>query len=198
MHTEFDGKVFAIVPKRDRTPGHDDARGGLSLVVHAVDPKMDMHFQQRFHNRKVLPLGCRIEFLFARFAWTIFSAGLLSPFLDKCVTSRLILVHDRNTGTSTVESRNPEQARGLLAASQSRSASPRKRRAPGAAGDHLSYPGYDPFYSDMEDDSQAETGSTEKSPSRGRSRKRLRVGEDAKRPDTVVEEWAQEEPGVEA
>ncbi|KAK0743412.1 hypothetical protein B0T18DRAFT_490156 [Schizothecium vesticola] len=107
-------------------------------------------------SENVIPLRSdmhTIEFLFDRFAWTIFSAGLLNPFLDRCVTSRRILVHDRNTGTSTVESRNPEQARGLLAASQSRSASPRKRKAPGAAGDHLSYLGYDPLYSDMEDDS---------------------------------------------
>lgn len=57
-------------------------------------------------------LAC--EVLFARFAWTVFSPGVLRPFLDRCVTNRYLLVHDPETGEMTVETWSPEQSRAIL------------------------------------------------------------------------------------
>lgn len=101
MHTVFDDKVFAIVPKRDpMLPGQDtQGGGGLSLVMHVVNPVSDSYFHHHYHNRKLLPLRCSIECLFARFAWTLFSPGVLGAFLNKCIMSRRLLVYDPNTGT---------------------------------------------------------------------------------------------------
>lgn len=110
--TVFSEKVFALVPKRD--PANHPS--GVSLVVHVVNPHHDMAFQTHIQNRRVTAPNCRTELLFARFAWTVFSPGLLRPFLDRCVTNRLLLVHDKETGELTVETRNPEQARAILAA----------------------------------------------------------------------------------
>lgn len=157
IHTVFDNKTFAIVPKRDR------GRGDLSLVVHIVNPIPDSYFNWHYHNRKLLPLECSIECLFARFAWTIFSPGVLGAFLTRCTTSRSLLVLDPSTGTATVESRSYEQVQAILAASRSRSASPKKRVASEAADDHQPHDN-DLYHDDTEDSGFVET--------RGRSRKR--------------------------
>lgn len=126
MHTVFDDKNFAIVPKRDQ-------EGVLLPVVHVINPISDSYFYRRYHNRQMLPLRCSAECLFVRFAWTLFQPTVL-VFLSSCITSRRVLVYDPSTGTSTVESRNYEQVRAMLAASRSRSASPRKRPASEVAG----------------------------------------------------------------
>ncbi|KAK5658992.1 hypothetical protein OQA88_1078 [Cercophora sp. LCS_1] len=107
IHTVFDDKNFAIVPKRDQ--------GGLSPVVHVVNPISDGYFHRHYHNRQMLPLWCSVECLFARFAWTLFQPAVL-VFLSSCITSRRILVYDPGTGTSTVESRNHEQVQAMLTA----------------------------------------------------------------------------------
>ncbi|GAB1319859.1 hypothetical protein MFIFM68171_10069 [Madurella fahalii] len=170
IHTVFDDKVFAIVPKRDQRSGQE-APGELSLVTHIINPILDNYFNLYYHNRKLLPLKCSIECLFARFTCTIFSPGVIGVFLKKCITSRRLLVYDPGTGTSTVESRNREQAQALLAASRSRSASPRKRPALEAVGNVVSVLEDGQPY-DIEDESQADSGFMERSPSRGRSKKR--------------------------
>lgn len=178
MHTVFDDKVFAIVPKRDHTLAQG-GRADLSLAVHVINPISDPYFHQTFHNRRLLPLLCSIECLFARFAWTIFSPHVLGHFLNRCITQRHLLVRDRTTGTPTVETRGPDQLRALLAASRSRSASPRKRKAPGAADSDASLAEYGTPNSDIVDSSQGDSEwSTETSPSRGRSRKRKRASDD--------------------
>lgn len=82
--------------------------------MHVVNPHLDMGFQQVFHNRRVIAPNCRTEVLFARFAWTVFSPGVLRPFLDRCVTNRYLLVHDPETGEMTVETWSPEQSRAIL------------------------------------------------------------------------------------
>lgn len=178
IHTVFDDKVFAIVPKRNQTQGHE-SQGQLSLVLHVVNPITDDYFHQYYHNRKLLPIRCSIECLFARFAWTIFTPGVLGHFLDKCITSRLLLVHDAATGTMTIESRDREQVNALLAASRSRSASPKKRKVPDIASNDAG-PQYD-LYGDIGDDSETDSGSTETNASRGRPRKR---------------QWANDEEGL--
>jgi hypothetical protein len=126
IHTVFDDKTFAIVPKRDQT-------GRLAPVVHMVNSISDTYFHRHYHNREILPLWCSVECLFARFAWSLFQPAVL-VFLSSCITSRRVLLYDSSTGTSTVESRNHEQVRAMLAASRSRSASPRKRPAYEVAG----------------------------------------------------------------
>ncbi|KAK1754105.1 hypothetical protein QBC47DRAFT_362081 [Echria macrotheca] len=66
----------------------------------------------------------------------------------------------------------------LLAALRSRSASPGKRKAPEAAGNDAKLLEYDPLDSGIGDSSQADSGSAERSPSRGRSRKRERASDE--------------------
>lgn len=109
VHTVFDDKNFAIVPKRDQETG------GLVPVVHVVNPISDSYFHRHYHNRQVLPLGCSAECLFVRFAWTLFQPAVL-VFLSSCITSRQVLFYDPSTGTSTVECRNREQAQAMLVA----------------------------------------------------------------------------------
>lgn len=194
IHIVFDDKVFAIVPKRNQTRGHE-SRGKLSLVLHVVNPITDGYFHQHYHNRKLLPIRCSIECLFARFAWTIFSPGVLGHFLDKCITSRLLLVHDAATGTLTLESRDREQVNALLAASRSRSASPKKRKVPDVASNDAG-PQYDLLYGDIGDGSQTDSGSTERNAGRGRPRKR-QWANDKEGLDRVVQKRGKVELGVE-
>ncbi|KAK3353860.1 hypothetical protein B0T25DRAFT_222036 [Lasiosphaeria hispida] len=138
---------------------------------------MDGYFHQHYHNCKLLPLRCSIECLFACFAWTIFLPGVLGHFLDKCITSRLLLVRDPTTGTLTLESRDREQVNALLAVSWSRSASLRKRKIPEVTSNDASLQ-YDLLYGDIGDGSQTDSGPTERSPSRGQSRKRQWVNDE--------------------
>lgn len=154
--------------------------------MHIVNPISDNYFNRHYHNLKLHPLRCSIECLFARFAWTIFSPGVLGAFLTKCITSRRLLVFDPSTGTSTVESRNREQVQALLVASRSRSASPRKRPALEAASNAASLPGHGQPYDDFGDGSQTDSGFMERSPSRGRSRKRQWVNDEAQEQAGIV------------
>ncbi|KAK1754121.1 hypothetical protein QBC47DRAFT_36757 [Echria macrotheca] len=192
IHTAFDDKVFAIVPKRNQTREHE-SRGKLSLVVHVVNPITDGYFHQHYHNRKLLPIRCSNECLFARFAWTIFSPGVLGHFLDKSITSRLLLVHDAATGTLTLESRDREQVNALLAASRSRSASPKKRKVPDVASNDASYQ-CDLLYGDI-GDGQTDSGLPERNPRRGRPRKRQWANDEEGR-DMVIQKREKVELGV--
>lgn len=54
LATVLSEKVFTLVPKRDPTQ-----KSGVSLVVHVVNPHLDMGFQQVFHNRRVIAPNCR-------------------------------------------------------------------------------------------------------------------------------------------
>jgi len=133
IHNVFDDKNFAIVPKRDMRNMGQSSSSSSSLivpVVHIVNPISDSYFHSHYHNRQTLSLGgCSVECLFARFAWTLFQPTVLVFLLSSCITSRRVLVYDPGTGTLVMESRNHEQVRAMLAASRSRSASPRKRPA---------------------------------------------------------------------
>lgn len=190
MHRLFDNKAFAFLPKRSVTstaqgsqaqePSTSAAQGSLaaqgsqiSLVAHVFNLHPDNHFNLTYHNQEaVLPTGCRVEYLFARFAWTIFSE-LLCGFLTDCDTKRRILVPERDDKQSTtkVEECNSEQARAIFNASQSRSVSPKKRSAGEMAGaaDELAE-------SSWYDDGRADSGFGEESPERGRPMKRGRRG----------------------
>lgn len=106
MHTVFDEKAFAIVPKFDgpNTTTHDGTAATTtttpSLVTHIFNPVPDAYFNMHYHNVKLLPVRCSIECLFARFAYTVFSPALAALFL-KCETSRRVRVYDPSTGTFT-------------------------------------------------------------------------------------------------
>ncbi|KAH8804560.1 hypothetical protein F5884DRAFT_418058 [Xylogone sp. PMI_703] len=64
---EFDAGSFVIVPKCDN--GEDGIKTRLTL--HVTDGSLG--FAHLLHNRPLQPLsGIRIEFLFARLAWTVF------------------------------------------------------------------------------------------------------------------------------
>ncbi|KAK5657447.1 hypothetical protein OQA88_3019 [Cercophora sp. LCS_1] len=175
IHTVFDEKVFAIVPKFDWDDTTQASRP--SLVTHIFNPAPDPYFNTRYHNIELLPVRCSVECLFARFAYTVFSP-LSAAFFVSCQTSRRVRVHDPSTGTFTTETRNREQARALYAASQSRSVSPRKRSRPGddGPGDHIrSSSAYRQDFGGAwdPDGSQADSGFGDRgTPSRGRSRKR--------------------------
>lgn len=145
IHSVFDEKAFAIVPKFDspNITTHDGTAATTtittstpSLVTHIFNPVPDAYFNMHYHNVKLLPVRCSIECLFARFAYTVFSPALAAFFL-KCETSRRVRVYDPSTGTFTNETRNREQAKALYTAPQSRSASPRKRSRPEGPGDPI-------------------------------------------------------------
>ncbi|KAL2018435.1 hypothetical protein VTK56DRAFT_854 [Thermocarpiscus australiensis] len=198
VHKLFDDKVFAIVPKRDVVTirGEDSggaqeegnrehppalaraeaAAPGLSLVVHSFSPVSDAHFNATYHNRKLLTFRHSVECLFARFAWTIFSPGVLGRFLAQCITERRVLVFDHGRRRFTVETRSREQAYAIYRASQSRSASPRKRTAGEVAGDDEVTVAYWESGDYSGELSQLDKYADEDSPGRGRSRKRRRGG----------------------
>ncbi|KAK1828560.1 hypothetical protein QBC39DRAFT_374571 [Podospora conica] len=204
IHNVFDAKVFAVVPRRVYYPPTDEAGGGggdgdISLVVHVVTPHPDAYFHQTFHNQKIRPFAASIECLYVRFAWTLFSPHVLGEFLDKCFSQRYLRIRDPETRKWTVEMRDPDQVRAMLAASRSRSASPRKRRAPGSADSNPSLVEYDDEPSTDGEDStlaDSEASSTESSPSRGRSRKRRRTDDGVGLEDGLVQKRVKVERGV--
>jgi hypothetical protein len=185
MHKLFDEKVFAIVPKRDAELRNRSESGEpqaetspnpqgplpLSLVTHIFNPISDAYFNATYHNRKLLPFRHSFECLFARFAWTLFSPGVIGRFLTQCLTERRVLIFDPARRRFGVETRNSEQTHAIYRASQSRSASPRKRGAGEMAGDCEPAPVHGD--GEMEDQSPADSGfAAEASPGRGRPRKR--------------------------
>jgi hypothetical protein len=68
VHTLFDQRRFALVPKPSC-----DVTDRLSLVAHVLIPGVSSQLIQLYHNVATQELtGVAMEFLFARFAWTIF------------------------------------------------------------------------------------------------------------------------------
>ncbi|KAI9767866.1 MAG: hypothetical protein M1840_005359 [Geoglossum simile] len=71
LHKDFDNRKFLFVPK-------PASRGALALVTQVLSPTHELG--RLYHNTETQPMrGISIEFLFARFAWTIFPST--SPFL---------------------------------------------------------------------------------------------------------------------
>jgi len=88
------------------------------------------------NNNTLQPLtGVAPEYLFARFAWTIFQ--FVSTFLQAGIPRRLVL-HNSSTDSidlndaakSSVKTLTGEECRMILLRSKSRSASPKKRKPP--------------------------------------------------------------------
>ncbi|KEF50884.1 uncharacterized protein A1O9_13065 [Exophiala aquamarina CBS 119918] len=119
LHVGLDERKFIFYPKGDG-----------SFVVHLLEPTPDL--AQLFHNVKMQPgFNCHPSFLFARFVHALLPslAGFFSmPGLPRNV----LLVKATDDGEELVEEEiaDPEELRGRISASRSRS--PKKRHKAGA------------------------------------------------------------------
>ena len=114
VHTIFDQKRFAIVPKSS------------ILLVHIVAPGPSLQLTNLYHNVSLQPLvGVAIQYILARFAWTIFAQSV--NFMQQRLKRRLcIYVGD---GETKIADFSGDQCRQFLSSrSQSRSQSSRKRK----------------------------------------------------------------------
>jgi len=123
IHTVFDQRLFAITLKPLLA-----ATNGLvtyGLAVHLFSPGLSEQFVKLYHRVAIQPLhGVAPEYLFARFAWTVFAYS--AQFLQQGVTRVLYIVRDGET-TSEHEV-NGDQCTQLYLSRKSRSFSPSKRR----------------------------------------------------------------------
>ena len=114
VHTIFDQKRFAIVPKSS------------VLLVHIIAPGSSLQLMSLYHNVSLQPLvGVAIQYVLARFAWTIFAQSF--NFVQQGLKRRLcIYVGD---GETSIADFSGDQCRQLLSSgAKSRSQSPRKRQ----------------------------------------------------------------------
>ena len=116
MHTAFDQRKFVFFPK--------DSGG---FVLHMLEPTSDIG--QLYHNTRVnIPL-CSPEFLFARFAWSLFPS--LSGFLSRPARSRLVVRLNADGERLIEEVINPLVLGSKATASRSNSSTKRSRMAAG-------------------------------------------------------------------
>ncbi len=111
MHTAFDQRKFVFFPK--------DPEG---FVLHMLEPTRDIG--PLYHNTHLNIPYCSLEFLFARFAWSIFPS--LSGFLSRPGKSRLVVRSRANTGDRIIEEVDNATILGRKATA-SRNHSPTKR-----------------------------------------------------------------------
>lgn len=114
VHTIFDQKRFAVVPKSS------------TLLVHITAPGSSFELTSLYHNVSLQPLvGVAVQYLLARFAWTIFAQSI--NFIQQGLKRSLcIYVGD---GETSIKDFSGEQCRQLFSSgAKSRSQSPRKRQ----------------------------------------------------------------------
>ncbi|KAK8145617.1 hypothetical protein G3M48_004206 [Beauveria asiatica] len=151
IHSTFDQRRFVLVPKRG------------SWAIHVLSGLPGDELAAVYHNVQPQQLsGLAIEYLFARFAWTVLAQG---AFLRTGVRRRLIIV-PREDGVPRVSDVSGQECRTMfapnsLSGSKSRSQSPKKRVRDDTAGGDVVEDYDDLMYGD---DSVWDT--------RGRSRKR--------------------------
>ncbi|KAI7082863.1 hypothetical protein KC356_g8023 [Hortaea werneckii] len=110
LHMLWDANSFVLVPKG---PQHETA-------VHVMRDSEEL--LELYHNRKTQPLFARYEFLFARFAWSLF------PFiLSFLQAGQPRSVSVRTDGGYVERSYSPAQC-AQLASQRKRSVSPKKRK----------------------------------------------------------------------
>ncbi|KAK0749644.1 hypothetical protein B0T18DRAFT_112286 [Schizothecium vesticola] len=126
VHSLLDQRRLALVAKR--TP--DD--GAPQLVLHLLIPKGSSQLVHLYHNR--LPhaiTGVALEFLFARFAWSVFADENI-PFFGHPDRTYAVLVFNSTTGQIVNEPIRDALVKGRAALfhamSRSRSVSPKKKR----------------------------------------------------------------------
>ena len=118
VHTIFDQKRFVIVPKSS------------VLVCHIIAPGTSIQLTNLYHNVSLQPLiGIAIQYLLARFAWTIFTQSL--DFMQQGLKLNLC-IYIGNWETKIAEFTG-DQCRKLLGF-RSRSRSPKKRLRESWAG----------------------------------------------------------------
>jgi hypothetical protein len=114
VHTIFDQKRFAVIPKSS------------TLVVHITAPGSSLELINLYHNVSLQPLvGVAIHYILARFAWTIFAQSI--NFIQQGLKRSLcIYIGD---GETSIKDFSGEQCRQLFTSGpKSRSQSPRKRQ----------------------------------------------------------------------
>ncbi|KAJ9654530.1 hypothetical protein H2201_008988 [Coniosporium apollinis] len=117
LHFAFDDLKFVFVPKTT-------SAAGTCFVVHLLAPSKEL--RRLYHNTKLHPVTeISLEFLLARFAWSIFPS--LESFLQDDVARDLLLASSEGSGETV--SAPPEQCKLFTkqAGARSRSASPKKR-----------------------------------------------------------------------
>ncbi|KAF1958577.1 hypothetical protein CC80DRAFT_441077 [Byssothecium circinans] len=114
VHTIFDQKRFAVVPKSS------------VLLVHITAPGSSLELTKLYHNVSLQPLvGVAIQYLLARFAWTIFAQSI--NFIQQGL-KRSLCIHVGD-GETSIRDFSGEQCRQLFSSGpKSRSQSPRKRQ----------------------------------------------------------------------
>jgi len=118
IHTIFDQKRFALVPKPSSTTPTI-----WSFVAHLTTPGSCQELAMLYHNVMLQPLtGIAIEFLLARFAWTIF--GNSKYFLLRRVKRVLCLAED---GQTKIRELSGDECKALRQA-RAKSGSPKKRK----------------------------------------------------------------------
>jgi HNH endonuclease len=119
IHTLFDARKFAVVPKCASVDLEQP-----TLVVHAFVDEIQSEVVQLYHNVALQSLsGIAMEFLFARFAWTIFPFATV--FLNGGV-QRELQVRDQDGYCSRKFSEM--QCREMARPGRSRSMSPKKQK----------------------------------------------------------------------
>jgi HNH endonuclease len=94
IHTSFNYKRFAFVPKLAEC-----STGSLAYVTHIFCSPEPHELTALYHNVALQPLtGVAPEYLFARFAWTIFQ--FVSTFLQAGIPRRLVL---HNSSTDSID-----------------------------------------------------------------------------------------------
>ena len=120
LHKAFDDGKFILYPK--------DTTG---FCLHIMEPSLDLGIL--YHNARTHPIvNCRPEFLYARFAWSLFR--FLSGFLAMPVDRAVITVVSGSEQTRVAEIKKSLEIR-ERGTSSSRSRSPRKRKARGEEHD---------------------------------------------------------------
>ncbi|THW79657.1 hypothetical protein D6D18_09279 [Aureobasidium pullulans] len=122
IHTVFDQRRFAITLKPLSVATNGPVTYGLA--VHLFSPGLSEQFVKLYHGVAIQPLhGVAPEYLFARFAWTVFAYS--AQFLQQGVKRVLYLVRDGETSEQEV---NGDQCTQLYLSRKSRSLSPSKSK----------------------------------------------------------------------
>jgi hypothetical protein len=125
LHTAFDQMKFVFVPKLSST-------NAQSIVTHLLAPSVEL--RRLYHNTELHRIGgIPREFLFARFAWSIFP--FLEGFLHDGVPRELhlipLVVDNGSQSTSAEVCKSFSKQSG----NKSRNSSPKKRQRSSAASD---------------------------------------------------------------
>lgn len=136
VHQVFDSHKFAIVPKPSIAPSTPGPESTFAFAAHVLESDYEAReFCALYHNIAIAQAGVdslSSEFLFARFAWTIFAH--LQTFLNSSITRRhlAVLVRNETTGDRYTELKQmdgQQWTRYLSTRGQTRSGSKLRKRS---------------------------------------------------------------------